>query len=65
MTGFCRNMKHRPMKTVSEKYHQNPKKKESFCSSFIPPLNCGAVYGRNASFIFYKICYDDVFYSIK
>ena len=40
-------------------------KKESFCSSSIPPLNCEAVYGRNASFIFYKICYDDIFYSIK
>ena len=28
LTGFCRNMKHRPMKTVSEKYHLNPMKGE-------------------------------------
>ena len=35
MTGFCRNMRHRPMKTVSEKYHQNPTKRRA--SAAVPP----------------------------
>ena len=40
-------------------------RKESFYSSSISLLNCEAVYDGNASFIFYKICYDDIFHSIK
>ena len=38
MTGFCRNMKHRPMKTVSEKVSPESNEKESFCSSSSIPL---------------------------
>ena len=64
MTGFCRNMK-QTNEDCLRKVSPESNKKESFCSSSIPPLNCEAVYGRNASFIFYKIYYDDVFYSIK
>ena len=63
MTGLCRNMEHRPMKTVREVSSES-NEKESFCSSSIPLLNYEAVYGRNASFLFNIINFIMMMYSI-